>query len=398
MDETTALKQLDADVALVRRLPSVTSILRLLRQMTSMEFVALARVTEARWLACAVLDDAGFGLVPGSELDVKTTICIEVKRQVAPVAVDDAHEDPRYREHVFFQRYPFRSYIAEPIVLASGECFGTLCAMGKQPTRVSDEKTLALFRHFAEQIASELDGLLRLEGLSRELFDERQDGNLREAFIAVLGHDLRNPLSSISAAAHVQKLRSTDPSAVVGLADRITANVRRMASMVDDLLDLARGRMGGGIRLATAAIEDLGPALEEVVDELRGAHPDREIRSRIELSRPVRGDKVRLQQLVSNLVANAVTHGSANTPIEIAAATSDAGLAIRVHNGGAPIPADSISSIFDAYARPDAPAGRKTGLGLGLYICEQIVIAHGGELAVTSTGEGGTTFTATIPI
>ena len=212
-------------MAIVQRIASIASILRLLRLTTEMEVIAVARVTDTQWTVCAVLDESDFGLASGEHLDLDSTICNEVRREVKTVTVDDAGIDPVYGQHEFFRRYPFCSYVAEPILLADGSCFGTLCAMGKHPAKVSGEKTRALFRHFAEQIAAEINAQSRVEAVIQELADERQGGALREQFIAVLGHDLRNPMASISTAAHVLKLRRSDPEVVVRLADRIVVTI-----------------------------------------------------------------------------------------------------------------------------------------------------------------------------
>ena len=388
----------DRNVATVRRLASVPSIFRLLRLVTDLDLLAVARVTESNWMACAVLDESGFGMRPGTTLDIESTICNQVRRETRPVAVDDAATDPVYREHEFFRRYPFRSYIAEPIMLSSGACFGTLCAMGTRPAKVSDVKTLALFRHFADQIGSEIDALWRVDAMTRELDDERAGGASREQFMAVLGHDLRNPMASISAAAHVIKIRRSEPDVVSDLSSRIVVTIQRMTAMIDDLLDLARGRLAGGISVSLAPVQGLQTALEDVVDELRGAHEHRLITTNIAIAGTVTCDKGRLQQLLSNLVANALTHGAPDTPVEVVARVTTDRLEIRVRNEGRPIHPDSIAGIFDAFARLDSPAGSRSGLGLGLFICEQIVRAHRGELAVHSTDADGTVFTASMPV
>ena len=167
--------------------------------------------------------------------------------------------------------------------------------------------------------------------------------------------------------------------------------------MIEDLFDLARGRMGHGMQVSFEPIADLESSIEDVVNELRGIYPERDIITALNITRCVVGDKGRLQQLVSNLVGNALTHGSSETEVSVTARTSSQHLEIIVRNAGMPIPHDSIAGIFDAYTRLESSGTTKTGLGLGLYICEQIVTAHGGTLSVQSTEEDGTVFTARIP-
>lgn len=362
-----------------------------------MGFAAVARVTESSWIACAVHDEIGFGLTAGGELDVHTTLCKEVREARSPIVIDHASQDPLYCTHHTPRTYSIESYVSVPIVLPGGDYFGNLCAIDPRPAEVKNEKTLAIFQHFAHLIALELDNQGRIETVRQELLDEKAGGASREQFIAVLGHDLRNPLSSILACTHLLKARQADPAMVLKFAERIDDNARRMARMIEELLDLARGRLGGGLPVSTAQLIDLPAAVNEVIDELRTAHVSRIVNVTIELDRAVCGDRGRIQQLVSNLVSNALTHGSPSAPVQVVVSTRGGELEISVHNDGTPISAETQSSIFDAFSRHSTDESRPDGLGLGLYICQEIAKAHGGDVSVTSTQEAGTTFTARLP-
>ena len=397
MSSLTARAEIEKDVAAVGRIAAVPSILALLCKTTGLRFAAVARVTEGTWTACAVHDELDFGLKVGGELDIATTLCRDVREGREPIAIDHASQDPVYCQHPTPTMYGFESYISVPIVLPGGSYFGTLCALDREPASVNNPKTLAIFEHFAHLIAVDLQNEGRAEAIMRELLGERADGALREQFIAVLGHDLRTPLASILSCSHIMTLKPQDPALMVDLAERIRNNVRRMRHLVDNLLDFARGRLPGGLPVSVAEIEDLQAAFEEVLDELKAAHPNCELVTRMELGAPVLGDRVRLQQLLSNLVGNALTHGSAEAPVMVTAAINVGELEICVHNEGEPIPEETIPSLFDAYQRqqPTRPGG---GVGLGLFICQRIVDAHRGELTVTSTQAKGTTFRARLPI
>ena len=162
-----------------------------------MGFAAVARVTEDRWIACGVRDEIAFGLEPGSELKVETTICSEIRQSGEAVVIDHVAEDAKFCRHPTPAMYGFQSYISVPIVLPGRGFFGTLCAIDPRPARLNTPQMIGMFKLFAELIAFHLDALDRLATSAASLSDERRTAELREQFIAVLGHDLRNPLASI---------------------------------------------------------------------------------------------------------------------------------------------------------------------------------------------------------
>ena len=354
----------DQEIAAVQRITSVPSILQVLCQMTGMGFAAVARVTESRWIACAVEDQIGFALKVGDELDIDTTLCREVRAGLVPIAIDHASRDPVYRDHHTPKLYAIESYISVPIVLSNGEYFGNLCAIDRAPAQVASGRTVAIFEHFARLIALELDNQWRNDALLRELVDERAGSALREEFIAVLGHDLRNPLAAIGASAQILALRPKDTDEIVDLGRRIGTNVRRMSELIEDVLDYAHGRLGGGMRAIAAPIGNLDQLIEDVVDELRQVHPERALVTSLDLGATVMGDRRRLQQLVSNLVGNALTHGDSTSPIDIRASQDGAQVEITVHNVGDEIPETSLARMFEPFARHDTSSKRGDGLGL----------------------------------
>ena len=167
-----------------------------------MGFAAVARVTGERWIACRVLDHINFGLQPGGELKVETTICHEIRESREPVVINHVAEDEAYCGHPTPAMYGFQSYISMPIIRRNGEFFGTLCAI--DPARASQEsRDDGMFRLFAELIAAHLDANDELSKTKIALTDERKMSELRDQFIAVLGHDLRNPVASINSGANL---------------------------------------------------------------------------------------------------------------------------------------------------------------------------------------------------
>lgn len=384
------------DIAAVARISAVPSLLRLICQNTGMGFAAVARVTDGTWTACAVQDNIRFGLLPGGQLDVETTLCSESRAARRPVVIDHASLDPVYRDHHTPRIYQIESYISVPIIRPDGTYFGNLCAIDPRPAVVSDPRTVTMFTVFADLIALQLESEDRQVATESALVDARATAELREQFIAVLGHDLRNPLAAVGAAAEVL-VRSKPGTDVVRIGERLRTTTRRMSRLIDDVLDFARGRLGSGMGLNFERVDDLGAALKDVVSELREANPHRAVSEHIAVDIAVHCDRGRLQQLLSNLLGNALTYGAVDRPVSVRVEVEQDVLVLAVSNHGEPIRAEDLSRVFEPYWRPrsSVPGG---GLGLGLYICSQIVLAHDGELQVASSAEHGTCFTARLPV
>lgn len=223
---------------------------------------------------------------------------------------------------------------------------------------------------------------------------EQETAELREQFIAILGHDLRNPLASIVAAARMlRKEEQTDRATKI--LDLMQGSVIRMSGLIDNVLDFARGQLGGGITLKRQ-VEDLEPILRQVIDELRSSHPDRAIEVSIEFDGPINCDSGRIGQLVSNLLGNALTHGTPDEPVRFSAATDEQRLELWIANGGAPISSDAMTGLFQPFFKGEAGTSQR-GLGLGLHIASEIARAHGGTIMVSSDDEE-TRFTFVMPL
>jgi signal transduction histidine kinase len=379
------------DLYAVSRIQVVPTLLDVLCEITGMRFAAIARVDETTWIACAVQDKVNFGVVPGDQLAANSPVW---SRSLAPVAVDHARLNPPHSGDRTTQK--IESYISVPIVLPDGRFFGNLCAVDPAPAQISDPKITNMFKRFAELIGVQLQEQLGREKDQSALRDERATSELREQFIAILGHDLRNPLQAILATSELMARRSAEP-AIAGMASRIKANAKRMSALIDDVLDFAQGRLGGGIGVEFRETDNLTNGLHAVVKELQVGQPERTIAADITVARTVRCDLGRVQQVASNLIGNALTHGAPDSPVKVTARTDDHDLILEVWNQGEPIPAENIAKVFEPFWRREASAHRE-GLGLGLHICSQIMRAHSGALSVVSNKETGTTFTARFPL
>lgn len=382
------------DVATIGRIDIVPQILDVICRTTGMGFAAVARVTEERWVACAVHDEIDFGLKGGDELVVATTICDAVRCDGRPVAIDHVAGDSTFRDHPGPRMYGFQSYIGVPI-RHCGQVFGTLCAVDPRPARLNTPQTLGMFNLFADLIARNLEVQERLERSEAALLSERQGAELREQFVAVLGHDLRNPLAAIHAASQLLLKTPLDEQ-----AQSIVAHVRhsadRMAGLIDDLMDFARVRLGGGFSIEPRVDPALAATLHATIDELRLAHPARLIVEEIEIGAPVACDPARLAQLLSNLLGNALTHGSKCGPVVVRAITTREAFELSVANPGKAIPAEIQALLFQPFARAHHGPG-EGGLGLGLYIASEIARVHGATLTLASDASE-TCFTFRMPL
>jgi signal transduction histidine kinase len=394
MGETT--QDIAEAVAAIGRIDAVPTLLSVLCEITGMRFAVVTRVTGKSWTACAVQDDIQLGVKPGGQPALRTNLDFESQASRGPIVVEHASTDPRYRSNRDPKLYQIESYISVPIFLAGGRYFGNLCTLDPRPIEVAGPHILFMFNRFAALIAAELEHQLHRDQEHSALLDARAASELREQFIAILGHDLRNPLQAAYASSDTLQRRLTDPD-LSAIASRIKANVSRMSVLIDDVLDFARGRLGGGIEVELTEVQNINTGLTTVVQELQDAQPECKIISSISVDRSVRCDLGRLQQVASNLLANALTHGRQHAPVKFTAHADDRDLILQVWNAGDPIPSESLSKIFEPFWRHSV-SGSRNGLGLGLHICSQIVRAHEGQISVTSTATQGTLFTARLPL
>lgn len=346
-----------------------------------MGFAAVARVTEDHWVTCAVLDHIDFGLVPGSELELKTTICDEISQSKKAVVIDHVAQDPAFREHHTPLMYGFQSYISMPIVKRDGTFFGTLCAIDPKPAKLRNPAVIGMFELYADLISLHLNQLEVFDETKKRLEEQERIAILREQFIAILGHDLRNPVGAIRNVAQLLQRGRVDQDSVERFAGVLLNSSHRMNGLIENIMDFARGRLGSGIVIHKQE-EEIHSILNHVVAELSMIWPDRKIHTNFNLPQKLHCDGNRIAQLFSNLLSNALSHGDEKEPV-IVEATLANNFTLSIQNSGTPIPQSMIDNLFEPFARGTTDQNTE-GLGLGLYISSEIARAHSGSIVVNS--------------
>lgn len=361
-----------------------------------MGFAAIARVTEERWITCSVKDKISFGLKPGDELDVKSTLCHEVRQFDEAIVIDHVEKDLKYCNHHTPARYGFQSYISVPIYKKDGSFFGTLCAIDPNPAKINSPEIIGMFRLFADLISFHIHAVEEMHLAKEKLEDQRRVAELREQFIAILGHDLRNPIASTRMSADIL-LKTAKDEMSKKYAGLIKSTSYRMDRLIENMLDFARGRLGEGIILNRQLHNgELQESLEEIIKETHINSPDRRLEININIKTDVRCDRERIGQLFSNLLSNADSHGTKGNAIIVEAYTGDDHFVLSVKNSGDRIPESAMKHLFQPFYREDVKPG-KQGLGLGLFIASEIARAHDGTIKVDSS-EKETSFTFEMPL
>lgn len=222
----------------------------------------------------------------------------------------------------------------------------------------------------------------------------------RDLFLAILGHDLRNPLNSIAMSALLLPHLVPLTEKAVDVASQISTNAGVMARMISDLLDYTRTRLGAGMPVSPARM-DLSVLCQELYGEFVTAHPNRHIRLQSESEVWGNWDRDRLRQAMSNLLGNAIQHSPEGASVELKVIGERSDAIVTIYNAGPPIPPGELAKIFDPLVRGSSAehpnVNRPGSIGLGLYIARAITESHGGTINVTSSNEAGTAFTMRLP-
>lgn len=251
--------------------------------------------------------------------------------------------------------------------------------------RLSTAILAALKLHEAQQAAKQAQELLR------------QQVQFAEMFVGIASHDLRNPLSVIMLSTALLERSGTLPENMMPAVARIKTSGKRALRLIRDLLDFTQARLGTGLPV-TAVPADLQAIANEALEELRSAHPGRDIV--LEAAHEASGvwDPDRLAQLIGNLVTNALVYGDTGRPVTVHLAGDADAVRLTVHNWGDAIPAELMGELFQPLRQGPGQRGAPMGnIGLGLFIVQQIALAHSGTVDVESSFAGGTTFIVRLP-
>ena len=232
----------------------------------------------------------------------------------------------------------------------------------------------------------------------RNLEEAQRTARFREQFVGIVGHDLRNPLSAIVTAAQLLLRHGSLSERHSRAISRILSSGDRMARMIDDLLDFTRSRLGGGFPIARRRV-DLAELTAQVIEELELAYPERSVELHRDGDAWGSWDPDRLAQVVSNLIGNALQHSPENAVVRVDLRDKGDRVELETCNEGPPIPHEVLPHIFEPGRRGPSGRGRaaSNGLGLGLYIVQQIVLAHDGSISVRSSQDDGTRFCVVLP-
>ncbi|MDP5029407.1 MAG: GAF domain-containing sensor histidine kinase [Paraglaciecola sp.] len=381
---------IEKDIRTIQSIEAVPFIMKMLADATGLRFICIARVTHDNWTTCAVLDRVNFNLQPGDELEIQTTFCNQVRQSSTPIIIEHAQNDEYYNSSTIPSMYGFESYFSFPIFSKNGHFFGTLCGLDPLPAKLKTTEIKQQIKSFAELISRQIEADEKLSTVESDLFNEKTAAKLREQYIAILGHDLRTPLSALTMGVNFLMEQVKDDTSQKILA-RMDNSANRMKRLISDVMDLTHGKMGNGIELQVKPVNNLQNILSHTVAELAALHPQQTIQTSINVEGLLNCDPERIAQLLSNLLINAIVHGDPAQIIEVTSTIIEGVFSLSVSNGGSPISPETVDKLFQPFWRNES--NKKTGgLGLGLFIASQITLSHNGSLTVSSN-ESRTVFT-----
>ncbi|HEX8270633.1 MAG TPA: ATP-binding protein [Flavobacterium sp.] len=426
---------LQRDVENISQIPIIERLLTVVCQSTGMGFAAVARVTEDTWMACAVHDKIGFGLQPGGELELETTICHEIRQSGKLISIDHVLEDSDFKNHHTPALYGFQSYLSVPIVRRDGTFFGTLCAIDPHPRNVSNETTVDMFVLFADLISYHLDTVEQLHNAKAEVINERafkkaleeqvlegtkklreSNENLQRANADLLSvnyvasHDLQEPLRKIQTfVSLIQKgeLKNFSEQGKNNF-DRLTNAAERMQTLISDLFTYSQADFAERKFKKT----DLTQILAEVKDDLKEEIEEKNVAIHSEKMCTAKVIPFQIRQLFHNLISNSIKYAHPdrsvriNVSSEIIAGSSDLHekldpsqtyCHIQIADNGIGFDPQYKEKIFELFKRLHSRSAF-SGTGIGLAIVKKIVDNHNGLVSADGHENTGAEFNIFIPV
>lgn len=402
-----------ADIEKIKQISIVPTILEVICKTTGMGFAAVARVTEDRWIACSVRDEIEFGLVAGSELQIETTICNEIRDSKEPVIIDNVAESKIFVHHNSPRMYGFQSYISIPIILKNGDFFGTLCAIDPKPAVLNDSKTIGMLSLFADLISFHLASLEVVEQsrfavnkLNHKLIDSVIENR---QFRYISNHNLQEPLRKmrVFSSMLVTAGEEDDLEQVRMLAGRIDACAKKFSDLVKELSEFSELYNETDFELV-----DLNLTVEDICNELNDQLNLNKVRVQVNPLPIINASPTQMRQLFHNLINNSIAHRSTDLPLEIRIDASkltsnntpelpiqnDSQLVeITFQDNGAGYSKSELEKIFDIFPHFGNVSKEKSD-GSGLVYCRKIVRNHGGSIAAESEPGKGIAFSVILPI
>ncbi|MBA1258705.1 sensor histidine kinase [Pseudomonas oryzihabitans] len=374
-------------IELLTSLDSVAALLRVVCDISGLGVATVAEVTEQRWIACAVEDRIAFGLQPGAELDLESTLCNHARSSHDAVIISDVTQNPTYCDHPAPGLYGWKSYLSVPVFRPNGTFFGTLCAFDPQPAPRLEQRP----------VIDTLDGFARLLGelLARE--EQRREASpgargdrdltpLREQLLVLLEEDLQRPLQALS----------KEASADAAQAQRLQAEAQRLAERSAAAADFVRVRLGHGLPLKLTLVEGVNERLTNLLATLQARFPDQTLGSELpELPPAVRLDLPRLLQAMGALLEWVASRNPAGGTLLLRGELDERCYRLAVESRTAVVDPGSLSQVFQpalTEATPEQPAR----LELSLYLAQEVARGHGGSL-VARQENGRLRFILTLP-